>query len=584
MGIVSRIRDGQTTLWVSNQFFNFIFRVDPDGFATVVAGNALAAPGFLDGNGTESLLNYPAGLAIDGNGIVYIADSSNNAIRALDTNTGMLKTIAGTGVPSCVDGNGSVATFFWPTGVAVDTAGSIYVADFSNGRVRKIAATPDRTVSTLAGGGKGVFAVFLNPASVLVDRSGLVYVADASTCRILTINAVGLVNPFVGGGASESECGFNDGIGTAALFRSSATAYVWITMNFDAQGNILATDPYNHLIRRIFVSNASVITIAGDILFPQKNDTTGSFLNGPASQARFNCPFGVAIGDVGQIYIVDSSNSRLRVLSPAPLYEVSTFSGAADSDAKISSDGIGSLARFNYAGSIFLFNDAFYIGECYGNRIRVMFSNSTTITIAGSLDSAPGLVDGFGTNARFNCPYMISAAPDGNNLLVADYNNNVVRLLTPDGLVSTLAGSGQSGYLDGPGATAQFSSMSHALVDSASGLIYVTDTANNCIRSISQSNQVSTVAGTCQSPAGTDDGVGALARFYSPTALLFVANATLLISDLSNYCIRQLDVVTGAVTTALGKCGEVGFLDGVGTNSRWNTVAGLTMDVDKVRD
>ncbi len=582
MGIVSRIRNGQTTLWVSNQYFNFIFRVDSEGGATVVAGNERAAPGFLDGNGTESRMNYPTGLALDNNDLLYIADSSNNAVRTLDTNTGLLKTIAGTGAAGFLDGIGSIAMFFWPTGVAVDSAGFVYVADFSNQRVRKIAATPERTVSTLAGGGKGAFAVFLTPASVLVDRNGLVYVVDANTCRIVTINAAGLVNPFVGGGASGSECGFNDGVGTAALFRSMAASYVWITMNFDAEGNMLATDPDNHLVRRILVSTAMVNTIAGNTSFPRNNDTSGSMLDGPASQARFNFPFGVAVGDAGQIYVVDGSNSLLRVLSPAPEYNVSTFSGAAASDAKISVDGAGSVARFNYPGSVFLFNGAVYIAECYGNRIRVMFSNSTTITIAGSLDSTPGLLDGFGTNARFNCPYMISAAPDGVNLLVADYNNNAVRLLTPAGLVSTFAGLGQSGYLDGPASTALFSGVSHAVADPASGLVYVTDTANNCIRLISQSNQVSTVAGTCGIAAGTDDGAGPLARFNSPTAFLVRSNGTLLISDLSNFCIRQLDAATGMVTTVLGKCGEVGFLDGVGTNSRWNSVAGLAMDADKV--
>ncbi len=556
--------------------------MDFDGSATVVAGNERAAPGFLDGNGTESRMNYPTGLALDNNDLLYIADSSNNAVRTLDTHTGLLKTIAGTGVAGFLDGIGSLAKFFWPTGVAVDSAGAVYVADFSNQRVRKIAATPDRTVSTLAGGGKGAFVVFLYPASVLVDRNGLVYVADANTCRIVTINAAGLVNPFVGGGASGIECGFNDGVGTAALFRSMAASYVWISMNFDSDGNILATDPDNHLVRRIVVSSKMVTTIAGDTSFPQNNDLTGSLLDGPASQARFNFPFGVAVGDAGQTYVVDGSNSLVRVLSPAPDYNVSTFSGAAASDAKISADGTGTVVRFNYPGSVFLFNEAFYIGECYGNRIRVMFSNSTTITIAGSLDSTPGLVDGFGTSARFNCPYMISAAPDGVNLLVADYNNNAVRLLTPAGLVSTFAGSGQSGYLDGPASTALFSGVSHAVVDPASRLVYVTDTANNCIRSISQSNQVSTVAGTCGIAAGTDDGVGALARFFSPTALLFRSNGTLLISDLSNFCIRQLDATTGMVTTVLGKCGEVGFLDGVGTNSRWNSVAGIAMDSDKV--
>ena len=582
MGIASRIRNGKTTLWVSNQFFNFIFRVDSDGSATVVAGNELASPGFSDGNGTESRLNYPTGLALDLNDLLYIADSSNHAIRALDTNTGLLKTIAGTGVPSYLDGNGSVAMFSFPTGVAVDSAGAIYVADFSNGRVRKIAPTPDRTVSTLAGGGKGAYAVFSNPGSVLVDNYGLVYVADANTCRISTINSAGLVNRFVGGGASGSECGFNDGVGTAALFQSSATQWVWINMNFDVDGSILATDPINHLIRRISVSTLSVITIAGDASFPRNNDTAGSLLNGPASLARFNCPFGVAIGEAGQIYVVDAYNSLVRVLSPAPAYNVTTFSGVVASDAKISSDGVGSIARFNYPGSIFFFNGAFYIGECFGNRIRVMFPNSTTITIAGSLDSVPGLVDGLGTNAQFYCPYMLSAAPDGINLLVTDYYNNALRLMTPAGLVSTVAGSVQGGHLDGPGATALFSGLSHAVVNPASGLIYVTDTFNNCIRSISQSNQVSSVAGTCQSPAGMDDGVGALARFNYPTAILIISNETILISDFNNSCIRQFNVVTAAVTTVLGKCGEVGFLDGVGTNSRWNKVAGMAMDVDKV--
>jgi hypothetical protein len=557
--------------------------VDPDGSATIVAGNDMTAPGLLDGNGTESRMNYPTGLAIDGNGVVYIADSSNHAVRALDTNTGFLKTIAGTGVPGFLDGSPSVAMFFWPTGVAVDGEGAIYVADFFNGRVRKIASTPDRTVSTLAGGGKGVFAKFQNPGSVLVDKNGLVFVAGANTCRILTINSAGIVNPFVGGGASGTECGFNDGIGTAALFRSGAAMVLWITMDFDGEGNILAADPRNNLIRRIWVSNATVSTFAGDVSFPRNSDTLGSFLDGPASQARFNTPCGVAVGGAGVSYVADTSNNLVRAISPAPGNIVSAYSGTTIASASISSDGVGSLARFNYPGSVFFFNGAFYIAECYGNLIRVMFPNSTVVTIAGHPDNMPGLVDGLGTNARFRCPYLIGAAPDGANLLVTDFSNHAIRLVTPAGLVSTVAGTGQNGYLDGPAASARFWNPSHSVADPATGIIYVADTTNNCIRSISQSNQVSTVAGACGLPGGTSDGTGALARLNNPTAILFTANGTFLISDLVNFCIRRFDVATATVTTVLGKCGESGFLDGVGTNSRWRSVAGLAMDVDKVR-
>ena len=190
--------------------------------------------GYTDGTGTSAKFYNPTGVAVDGAGNVYVADLSNHRIRKITT-SGVVSTLAGSGTSGYTDGTGTSAQFNSPTGVAVDGAGNVYVADQGNHRIRKI--TTSGVVSTLAGStsgytdGTGTSAKFYNPSGVAVDGAGNVYVADQSNHRIRKITASGVVSTLAG-----STYGYTDGTGTSAKF-----AYPF-GVAVDGAGNVYVAD------------------------------------------------------------------------------------------------------------------------------------------------------------------------------------------------------------------------------------------------------------------------------------------------------------------------------------------------------
>ena len=205
------------------------------------------------GNGSQ-----PEGTAVDSNGNIYVADYGNHTIRKI-TPTGIVTTLAGSsGITGSSDGTGSAARFSFPSGVAVDKAGNVYVADQGNDTIRKV--TPAGEVTTLAGlagrtgsaDGTGSVARFFAPHDVAVDGAGNVYVPDAGN-TIRKITGAGVVTTFAGTAFSS---GFADGTGSAARFFEPTGVAV------DAAGNVYVADSLNYTIRKITPA-AAVTTLAG---------------------------------------------------------------------------------------------------------------------------------------------------------------------------------------------------------------------------------------------------------------------------------------------------------------------------------
>ena len=306
--------------------------------------------------------NRPNGVAIDSAGNVYVADTANHTIRKI-TPAGVVSTLAGlAGSFGSADGTGSAARFNFPDGVAVDAAGNVYVADSSNNTIRKI--TPAGVVSTLAGlagiggsaDGTGSAARFSQPVGVAVDAAGNVYVTDFSNNTIRKITPAGVVSTLAG---SASSRGSADGTGSAARFFQPAGVAV------DAAGNVYVADTFNHTIRKITPAGV-VSTLAG---------LAGSFgsADGTGSAARFNQPTGVAVDAAGNVYVADRSNHTIRKITSAGV--VSTLAGLALDPG--STDGIGSAARFNRPEGVAV--DAagnVYVADTFNNTIR-------KITLAG---------------------------------------------------------------------------------------------------------------------------------------------------------------------------------------------------------
>lgn len=226
------------------------------GLTYTLAGNGTEAD--VDAQGSAARFNHPAGLAVDGAGNVYVADQLNNKIRKI-TSTGLVSTFAGTGAPGAGNGTRLSATFDHPIDIVLDAFGNLYVADRNNNRIRKIAA--DGMVSTLAGSTEGFadapgdLAQFDRPTGLAVDAAGNVYVADESNHRIRKITPAGMVSTVAG----SSSFGYVDGPISTAIFRGP------LDVALDAAGNIYVAEGQNNVIRKIDLVNGQVSTFAGDI-------------------------------------------------------------------------------------------------------------------------------------------------------------------------------------------------------------------------------------------------------------------------------------------------------------------------------
>jgi sugar lactone lactonase YvrE len=329
-----------------------------------LAGNGSAS--FLDGtggpNGTAAF-NHPTGLAPDDAGNVYVADQFNNLIRKIDS-AGNVTTLAGNGDAGFVDGtaglNGS-AEFNQPAGVALDRAGFLYVADSFNNRIRKLEGGQ---VSTLAGNGtfggvdgdggpKGT-AEFAGPSGAAVDGAGNVYVADEFNNCIRKVTSAGEVTTIAG--TIDGGAGFADGdAGIGQLNRPAAVA-------LDAAGNLYVADSYNNRIRKVDPSG-NLTTVAGN---GDAGDTDGT--GGPSGTAAFDTPGGVAVDAAGNLYIADSANNLLRKIDPRG--NVSTLAGTP---AAGFADGSGSAAQFsNPTGVAVGASGEIYLGDSNNNRVRIV--------------------------------------------------------------------------------------------------------------------------------------------------------------------------------------------------------------------
>jgi sugar lactone lactonase YvrE len=281
---------------------NRVRRVSLTGEVLTIAGSV--EPGFADGPAATARFNGPQGIAVDTSGTLYVADSGNHRIRVLSPQ-GDVMTLAGSGSPGLADGPGAQAQFNSPYDVAVDRAGTVYVADTLNYRIRRIA--PDGTVTTLAGGGPvgegegdyadgpGDAARFAFATGIAVDEAGTVYVADTYNARIRAISPAGEVTTIAGSG----EDGGTDG--PAALARFSDPAAVAV----DGSGTLYVVDKSNRI--RMIAAGGDVSTLAGG--------GEQGFADGPAATSEFNAPEGVAVGANGDVYIADAGNYRIRVVT-----------------------------------------------------------------------------------------------------------------------------------------------------------------------------------------------------------------------------------------------------------------------------
>ena len=252
--------DSAGNVLVADTFNHTIRKVTSDGAVATLAGRA-GVPGSGDGIGQSALFSYPNDLAVDHTSNIYVTDSYNHTIRKI-TAAGAVTTLAGSvGQPGSADGAGTAARFSNPSGIGVDPAGNIYVADTDNSTIRKI--TGGGLVTTLAGSagllgsadGSGSSARFANPNGVTVDSAGNVYVADSGNSTLRKVTAGGLVTTLAG---SPGLSGGTDGVGNAARFDFP------VGVTVDGAGNVYVADWLANRIRRIDRRTGIIETIAGN--------------------------------------------------------------------------------------------------------------------------------------------------------------------------------------------------------------------------------------------------------------------------------------------------------------------------------
>ncbi|MFN0291065.1 DUF6443 domain-containing protein [Pedobacter helvus] len=289
--------DASGNVYVADAGNHRILKVAPGGTAITLAGGGYA--GYADGTGTSALFQHPSALAVDGSGNVYVSDQQNHRIRKISPG-GVVSTVAGSGSAGSSNGTGTSASFSSPIGLALDGQGNLYVADYSNHRIRKIVLSSG-AVSTYAGSGSagmgngpGLSASFRNPMGLGLDQSGNLYVADRLNHAIRKVAPDGTVSTLAGNGYAGSA----NGTGGAAGFNYTNS----LTVGGD--GSIYVADYGNHMIRKV-TSGGVVTTLAGT--------TSPGTVDGTGGVIRFSSPYGLSIYG-STLYVAQNGSYAVRKL------------------------------------------------------------------------------------------------------------------------------------------------------------------------------------------------------------------------------------------------------------------------------
>ena len=543
--------DGAGNLYIADYWNQRIRKVDAAGVISTVAGDGTSDYGGDGGDGgpaTAAQLNFPQGVALDGAGNLYIA--GNGRIRKVDA-AGVITTVAGGG-SSLGDGGPAVAAqLFSPEGVALDGAGNLYIADSRSHRIRKVDSAG--VISTVAGagtygfggdGGPAVAAQLDTPYGVAVDGAGNLYIADRNNHRIRKVDSAGAISTVAGGGPI--------GDGGAAV---AAQLYSPQGVAPDGAGNLYIADLGNRRIRKVDAAGV-ISTVAGAGTRGYGGD------GGAATEAQLG-PRGVALDGAGNLYIADTSNHRIRKVDAAGV--ISTVAG----DGTRGSGGDGGpavAAQLDLPNGVALDGlGNLYIADTGNHRIRKVDAAGVISTVAGDGEVGFG-AGGYGgdggpaTAAQLSFPEGVAADGAG-NLYIADRSNHRIRKVDAAGVISTVAGSGEVGFGEGgyggdggPAVAAQLDWPTGVAVDGA-GNLYIADYLNHRIRKVDAAGVISTVAGDGtrgygevgfgevgfgEGGFGGDGGPAVAAQLNRPAGVALDGAGNLYIADSGNDRIRRL--------------------------------------------
>ncbi len=544
------------------------------GLLTVVAGNGTTGYSGDNGPATSAQLNNPLGLAVDTVGTLYIADSANNVIRKVSG--GVITTIAGNGNPGvagspCPNVATANAQFNNPSGLALDSHGNLYVADTGDYCVRKIFGG---MVTTVTGngmfgdhgdGGPATAAVINSPYGIAVDSNGNIYLSTNNRIREVTV-ATGIINTVAGNANSLS---YGDGGPATAAGLAGP-----IGVAVDSNGNLFFSDVGHNVIRK--VANGIISTFAGD------NALSAGFAGdgGAATAAQLSMPQIIALDPSGNLYIADQGNNRIREVSGGVIH---TIIG----NGLIGDNGPASQALLGFPAGLALDNSGnLYIADSQSLRVRKVNAATGIIsTIAGNGTQGTTVTNGSSaTSVGLNSPSAV-AVDSNNNVFIANaFLGNVLEV--SGGLISNFAGNGTLGY-SGDGALAINAEMGNifGLATDPNNNLYLSDNLETNTTTAARVRVVSngiinTFAGTGMiGPAG-DGGPATSAELNFPAGLRADSLGNLYITDVYNNNIRK--VSNGTITTVAGNSNNMGFGGDGGpataTGAQLNNPNGVAVD------
>ena len=440
--------DSSGNLFIADSFINRIRRVDAvTGIITTVAGTGQAGFSGDGGPAEEAMLNLPAGIALDSSDDLLIADTDNNRIRKVDLATGTITTIVGTGEDGFSGDGGPAlaAALSFPSGVAIDGAGNLFIADDGNGTIRQVAADTN-IITTVAGDGSFEFSgdgglaleAGLNSASkVALDSGGNLFITDVGNRRIRVVEAgTGLITTVAGGNREF----LGDG-GPAA----AAILNIPRDIEFDAGGNLFVVDETSERIRRIDGDTGFISTFAGGAEYPDEGLGDG----GPATEAPLSSPAGIVFDASGNLFIADTWHHQIRKVD-ANSGIISRFAGTG-AESFSGDGGPATEAVLNVPEALAISSDGnLYVADTENFRIRrINVGNGIITTVAGTGTNGYSGDGGPAVAAALSYVADIGFDSDGNLLIVdTDPNSRIRKLDIVSGTITTIAGGGMD-YDDG---------------------------------------------------------------------------------------------------------------------------------------
>jgi sugar lactone lactonase YvrE len=545
--------DAAGNVWIAEAGRHQVLRLDPAGVIRFVAGTGASGYGGDGGPAHRARLNAPSAAVVDGAGHLFIADTYNHRVRRVDAGTGVITTIAGTGVQGFAGDGGpaAAARLDEPLGIAVGPGGHLFISDTGNNRVRRVDAATGY-ISTVAGGGTdfddGVPATsagLARPRALAFDVSGNLLIADQYTRRVRRVEAAtGLIGTVAGGGSNA----VTDGAPATSVGLNPTGVAV------DAAGNIFIADPdddpvgggHFRPIRKVDAATGTIWTYAGNGTWDYCGD------GGPATSACLGLPESVAVDASGRLLVADEDNLRLRRVDPGT-GTIATVAGTGTAGGTGDGGPATSALLNNPFGAALDPWGGILIADAGNHRVRRVDPATGLIeTVAGNGAAAFSGDGGAATAVSLNSPRGV-AVDGADNLWIADRSNHRVRRVdAATGLIETVAGTGTAGYSgDGRIATTARLNGPRAVVVDEDGNLYIADEVNHRVRMVeSGSGVIRTLAGDGVAGSDGDGGPFSAARLASPAGLAVEASGGILIADRGNGLVRRLTPVAGVPAIA----------------------------------